>query len=175
VVSDDADDAKGTPRPAPQQVMARHGSAGGTLLAGEVASRRVLFIWRHGAREGISKDAFKRRWDDSKNGCPMRHDAHFDDFTDGTHATVERSPSTIRPGLLAKHLTDLAAKDIHHDVSRDVSTSISMACVEAPDQAFQPGESCTAPCVFEGERRNKPTRRVGAWEHSDVALLCSEM
>jgi hypothetical protein len=29
--------------------------------------------------------------------------------------------------------------------------------------------------IFEGERRNKPTRRVGTGECSDVALLCSEM
>jgi hypothetical protein len=40
----------------------------------------MLFIWKHGARQGISKDVFKKRWDDSKNGHPTRHDAHFDDF-----------------------------------------------------------------------------------------------
>jgi hypothetical protein len=138
----------------------------------------MLFTWKHGDRQGISKGAFKKRWADSKNGCPTRHDAHFDDFAvwwDGAYPTVECSPSTIRPGLLAQCLTDLAAKGIHHDVLRDVSTSISMACVEASDQKFQPGKSHTVSNFFEGERRNKPTRRMGTGDCSDVALLCSEM
>jgi len=50
-----------------------------------------------------------------------------------------------------------------------------MACVEASDQKFQPGKSYTVSKFFEGERRNKPTRRMGTGEYSDVALLYSEM
>jgi hypothetical protein len=70
----------------------------------------------------------------------------------------------------------IAANDgIHHDVLRDIPTSISMACVEASDQEFQPGKSYTVSKLFEGERRNKPVRRSGTGECSGVAFLHVKM
>ena len=178
VVSDDAIDDDDTPNPSPEPSVVGDGSAGSSSLAEEVASRRVLFIWRHGARQGISKDVFKKRWEDAKNGYPTRYDAHFESFLVWWYSacpTTECSPSTIRPGLLAQYLTEQAKKGIHHDILRDISTSISMACVEASDQAFQPGKSYTVSKLFEGERRHKPTRRAGTGEYSDVSLLYEEM
>jgi hypothetical protein len=178
VVSDDVIDDDDTPSPSAEPGVVGDGSAGISSLAEEVASRRVLFIWRHGARQGISKDAFKKRWEDAKNGYPTRHDAHFESFLvwwDSAYPTTECSPATIRPGLLAQHLTEQAKKGIHHDILRDISTSISMACVEASDQAFQPGKSHAVSKLFEGARRYKPTRRAGTGEYSDVSLLHEEM
>ena len=143
-----------------------------------MASRRMRFIWRFGERKGIEKKVFQKRWADSKNGYPHRYDAHFDKFKEWwerTHPTTELSPANIRPGLLASYLTEQSAKGVHHGILRDVSTSISMACVEASDQQYQPGKSYTAAKLFEGERRRRPIRRAGTGEYSDVALLYEEM
>jgi len=178
MVSDHDIDDDGTPSPASKSVVAGDRPAGSPSVADEVASLRMLFIWRHGARQGISKDVFKKRWADAKNGYPARYDAHFEKFSkwwDLTQPTYECSPSAIRPGLLAQYLTEQANDGIHHDVLRDISTSISMACVEASDQEYQPGKSYTVSKLFEGERRNKPVRRAGTGEYSDVAFLYMEM
>jgi hypothetical protein len=139
---------------------------------------RMRFIWRFGARKGITKKVFRKRWADSKNGYPHQYDAPFETFKlwwDGARPSLEFSPASIQPGLLATYLTEQSARGVHHDILRDVSTSISMACVEASDQQYQPGKSFTVAKFFEGERRQKPTRRLGTGEYSDVALLYNEL
>ena len=178
MVSNSVGDAEGTPTPTAQQTLDSDESIGGPLLAGEVASMRMRFIWRFGARKGITKAVFRKRWADSKNGYPQQYDAPFESFKlwwDDAHPSLEFSPANIQPGLLTTYLTGLSARGVHHDILRDVSTSISMACVEASDQQYQPGKSFTVSKFFEGERRRKPTRRLGTGEYSDVALLYNEL
>jgi hypothetical protein len=142
VVSDDARDDDTPPSPAAERGMDSGGSNGDPVLAIEVASRRRQFIWRFGEREGIAKSVFEQRWEKSKNGYPSRYDGHFAQFGewwDTTHPTVELSPANIRPGLLAEYLGLKSTAGIHHDVLRDISTSIYMACATASDKKHLPG------------------------------------
>jgi hypothetical protein len=147
-------------------------------VADEVASYRMRFIWFFGERSGISKSVYVKRWSDAKNGYPTQYDKHFARFKewwDRSYDALEFCPANISAGRLAGYLTEQSAANVHHDVLRDISTSISMACVEASDQRYQPGKSYTVSKLFEGERRTKPTRRRGTGEYSDMALLYNEM
>jgi hypothetical protein len=138
----------------------------------------MSFIWHFGALQGIPKAAFQKRWEDPKNGYPSRHGAHFDRFAEwweSSYPTTTLCPAAICTGLLATHLTEQTAQGAHHDVLRDVSTSISMACIEASDQKHQPGNSYAVSNLFEGERRHKPTRRQGTGVYQDVAKLHEEL
>ena len=63
---------------------------------------------------------------------------------------------------------------MHHDSIRDVSSSISMACLEASDGEFQPGMSFSVTTFMEGERRQRPMRRENKGIYADVALLYQE-
>jgi hypothetical protein len=178
VVSDATGDASGTPTPSSERRVVGDRPAGSAVLASSMASHRMRFIWHFGSRKGIEEKVFTKRWGDSKNGYPHRYDAHFDKFRGWwgrSHPTTELSPANIRPGLLASYLTELSTTGIHHDTLRDVSTSISMACVEASDQQYQPGKSFTVSKLFEGERRRRPVRRAGTGEYADMALLYEEM
>ena len=64
---------------------------------------------------------------------------------------------------------------VHHDVLRDISTSISTACREASDGTYQPGASFTVTSLFDVLRRQKPVRRRGTGNYEDMALLYEEI
>ena len=178
LVPDATSDAEDSPTPSPERAVAGDGSFGQDGVAVSVASYRMQFIWKYGRSRGISKDVYEKRWSDSKNGYPAQYDKHFAQFKvwwDCSHPALEFCPSNISAGRLACYLTERSAANVHHDVLRDISTSISMACVEASDQQYQPGKSFTVSKLFEGERRTKPTRRQGTGEYSDMALLYQEL
>ena len=75
---------------------------------------------------------------------------------------------------MAEYLRLRSQEGIHHDVLRDISTSISMACVEASDGQHQPGKSFIVTSFMEGERRHRPVRRKDTGEYSDVVGLYQE-
>lgn len=68
----------------------------------------------------------------------------------------------------------LSSAGVHHDTLRVVSTSISMACVEASDGEYQPGLAYSVKTFMEGERRQRPVRRDEKGCYGDVALLYQE-
>ena len=177
IVADHAGNAEAASTPSPQRRVDSLRPNGQPQLAGEVASRRRGFIRKFAASEGITNAVLEKRWKDAKNGYPVQYDkpfAAFGEWWDITHPLLQLSPSNIRPGLVAEYLRIKSQAGTHHDVLRDISTSISMACVEASDGKFQPGKSYTVTSFMEGERRQRPVRRKDTGEYADMALLYQE-
>ena len=77
--------------------------------------------------------------------------------------------------MIESYLRMRSNEGTHYDTLRDISSSISMACVEATDGKLQPGKSHSVTTFLHGERRAKPVRRLGTGEYSDVALLFQEI
>jgi hypothetical protein len=137
----------------------------------------VRFIRKFALGKGVSSTVLAKRWRDKKNGYPKHYDGSFDQFRlwwQRTQRGVEFSPPNILPGLVTEYLTFLSEGGMHHDSLRDVSSSISMACLEASDGAFQPGMSYSVTTFMEGERRQRPMRRENKGVYADVARLYGE-
>ena len=167
MVSHHVGDVAATPAPATERAVDRDRPLGPTELAGTVASGCRRFIRKYACSEGISHAVLEKRWSDAKNGYPTRYDkpfAAFEKWWDGAHPVTEFCPANIRPGIVAEYLRLRSQEGIHHDVLRDISTSISMACVEASDGQHQPGKSFTVTSFMEGERRHRPVRRKDTGE-----------
>jgi hypothetical protein len=162
-------------RATPQPAMDNGGPDGELHLAVPVAIGRVGFIRKFAARESITSEALEHRWRSNKNGYPRQHDRPFAEFEEwwlSTYPNVEFCPSSLRPGLIEQHLRKRADEGTHHDLLRMISTSISMACVEATDGRIQPGTSFTIVNFMRGQRRHRPARRKDNGNYQDVALLC---
>ena len=174
LVPNDAEYVEAAPSPTPQSRVDRHGPAGESLLASEVASLRRRFIREFGRRNGIPIAVLEDRWAKAKNGYPTQYDRHFEDFKqwwDNAHAVLPFSPEHIRGGIVAEFLQLKAAAGTHHDVIRDISTSISIACAEATDGKEQPGTSFTVTRFMESQRRHRPVRRLDTGVYKDVVGL----
>ena len=76
---------------------------------------------------------------------------------------------------MAEYLGIKSELGVHHDVLRDIGTSLSMACAEASDKRYQPGASFTVTSFFEGERRCRPVRRNNNGVYYDLAKLYQEI
>jgi hypothetical protein len=144
LVANPGGDDEVSTRATPQPVTDNGGPDGELHLAVPVAIGRVGFIRKFAARESITNEALEHRWRSNKNGYPRQHDRPFAEFEEWwlrTYPNVEFCPSSSRPGLIEQHLRKRADEGTHHDVLRMISTSISMACVEATDGRIQPGTS----------------------------------
>ena len=149
-----------------------------TPLSAAMAADRRTFITHYAEREGITSAVLKKRWTESKNGYPVQYDGHFRRFHEwftASHPSIAFCPTDIRPGILAEYLRGLSDSGTHHDVLRDISTSISMACREASDDRHRPGAAYTVTSLFEVLRRQKPVRRRGTGNYHDVALLYEQL
>jgi hypothetical protein len=177
LVADPPIDVAPTPNPPSERNVVDDGSDGERNVADEVASSRVRFIRQFALGKGVSSTVLEKRWRDKKNGYPRHYDRPFEEFRlwwISTQRGTEFSPTHLQPGLITEYLTLLSSRGVHHDTLRDVSTSISMACVEASDGEYQPGMAYSVKSFMEGERRQRPVRRDDNGSYGDVALLYQE-
>lgn len=177
VVANTSVDAQAPPVNSPERDMVNDGPDGERDLAAEVATSRVRFIRKFALGKGVSAAVLAKRWRDKKNGYPKHYDRSFDKFRLWwlrTQRGAEFSPTNILPGLITEYLTVLSEGGMHHDSLRDVSSSISMACLEGSDGDFQPGMCYSVITFMEGERRQRPMRRKNKGVYADVALLYQE-